>query len=92
MLLLYYKASFTWSKLLIYIDKLVLQYVFTRQGSQVRTLYHHQLNQALTTPSGQILRLGSAKGIKVFALLTRNSFEVVWSASVMITQVDQLFT
>ena len=52
MLLLYYKASFTWSKLLICIDKLVLQYVFTRQGSQVRTLYHppviSQLNQALT--------------------------------------------
>ena len=54
MLLLYYKASFTWSKLLIYIDKLVLQHVFTRQGSQVRTLYHHQLNQALTAPSGAV--------------------------------------
>ncbi len=40
MLLLYYKASFIWPKLLIYIDKLVLQRVFTRQGSQVRTLYH----------------------------------------------------
>ena len=51
MLLLYYKASFTCSKLLIRIDKLVLQHVFTRQGSQVRTLYHppviSQLNQAL---------------------------------------------
>jgi len=52
MLLLYYKASFTRPKLLIYIDKLVLQHVFTRQGSQVRTLYHppviSQLNRVLT--------------------------------------------
>jgi hypothetical protein len=28
MLLLYYKASFTWSKVLICIDKSVLQHVF----------------------------------------------------------------
>ena len=52
MLLLYYKVSFTGSKLLIYKDKLMLQHVFTRQGSQVRTLYRPpvivECNQALT--------------------------------------------
>jgi hypothetical protein len=41
--------------------------------------------------SGQILALVGIHGSKVFALLTISSFEVVWSASVVITQVDQLF-